>query len=800
NVPDVDLVVTSKDVNLKDTIRFLCESYLYPDNYPSLSFLYNIASKHDLYFKYKAKSIDFVTDKAYAKLNFIPDNTQSPLKAEKGTVVMDKATVYINDVVANLFDSKIKVFGNVQKIDTLNPIYNLNVVNKNFNLANLNNIEKLEIVPEQLKKILAEFINYDGIADINIALNKNIMNGEISVKKFSAINKQTKTPLNFDNFYVYLKNNNIFINNVAGTIADMPIFANMEIANALKIPHINGYLTAKLTDSFVKTYLPKNIADKFTIKGDVNFSTQVSGNLNDLRIKPVLTMNEGSECVYNGLSMGDVNEKREFSGDISLTPQNINVKKFDYIKYISSQNNKIYPMVFTTVSGLFKAHNKIYLPENVRFKTNKNISAKFLNMLFQTTIFTQGTINGDIKYIVQDNGAGKVIGELNANSLDMPGLEASIKNIKLNADNNHINLEMIGLLSDSRVKMNADLKNEISTTPQINSMELIIDYLDNNTLFKNLAKLQKNLPQKADNKKMYQKFDLTGISVQNAYLLIKEIKIRDLVANNLEAKFNISPDGMLSAKDFKVNIAQGYIEGEATYNFSNPELKSLFNVNNVDANYIAENLFGGKNQIFGNANGKVYLSSKGTTNEEFVKNLQGGVFFTIVDGKMPKLGSLEYLLRAGNIIKNGITGFSLNSILEVLNLVKTGYFSSITGECRIENGIARDIEIFSQGENMSLYIHGDFDLAKTTANLEILGSLSKRISTFLGAIGNASLNTFFKLIPGISLFDFGRKDIVENLEKIPPFTNGRYDARHFQAIINGNINESNYVQSFRWIQ
>ena len=83
--------------------------------------------------------------------------------------------------------------------------------------------------------------------------------------------------------------------------------------------------------------------------------------------------------------------------------------------------------------------------------------------------------------------------------------------------------------------------------------------------------------------------------------------------------------------------------------------------------------------------------------------------------------------------------------------------------------------------------------------MEILGNLSKRISTFFGAVGNTSLNSFFKLIPGVSMLEFGRKDIVENVEKIPSFSNGKYEARTFQAIINGNINESGYVQSFKWI-
>ena len=259
-------------------------------------------------------------------------------------------------------------------------------------------------------------------------------------------------------------------------------------------------------------------------------------------------------------------------------------------------------------------------------------------------------------------------------------------------------------------------------------------------------------------------------------------------------------DGVLLADTLKLDVGKGKIEGQLSYNLNDSTMSSDFNLNNVDANYVAETLFDAKNQIYGNANGKIYLASKGTTNEEIISNLSGAIYFDMADGKMPKLGSLEYLLRASNIVKGGITGFSLNNILELLNLVKTGHFSNINGQAVIEEGIVKNIEIFSQGDNLSLYIHGDFDILNTHADLEILGNLSKRISTFFGAVGNTSLNSFFKLIPGISMLDFNRKDIVENVEKIPAFTNGKYEAKTFQAIIDGNINESGYVQSFKWVE
>ncbi|MCD7740067.1 MAG: AsmA-like C-terminal region-containing protein, partial [Candidatus Gastranaerophilales bacterium] len=350
----------------------------------------------------------------------------------------------------------------------------------------------------------------------------------------------------------------------------------------------------------------------------------------------------------------------------------------------------------------------------------------------------------------------------------------------------------------SKINIKSELDNNIYNTPEILSLKISAEQIDNDKLLSSLAKTKQALQNNGN--KETKNFDFSNLQIKNGILDIKKFTLKSLIAENISTNFSIDKTGTFYADDINVNVGQGNIEGKLSFDLNNSILKGDFEVQNVDANYMAETLFAGRNQIYGNASGKIILETRGLTDEEIIKNLQGFMYFDISDGRMPKLGSLEYLLRAGNIIKSGISGFTLNSILELLNLVKTGYFSNINGSCSIENGIAKNIEIFSKGENLSLYIHGTYDIAKTSADMEILGKLSKNISTIFGALGNTSLNTFFKLIPGISIFDFSRKNFVEDVEKIPAFTNGYYESRVFQAIINGNINDSGYVQSFKWVK
>ena len=543
--------------------------------------------------------------------------------------------------------------------------------------------------------------------------------------------------------------------------------------------------------------MPSEIANKISIAGDINISAEINGQKDNLNILPKITLYPEADVMIDNVSMGEISDKREYNGKINIQNNKIIINKLDYIKYISSQNNKVYPIIFATMNGILEKNNNIIQPIRLDIKTNKNLSAKVLNIFLKKPMLQQGTFNCDLSYFIDKRTKiARIKGNMDCRNIDIPLFDTLVKNIKLKANGKDINLVLFGFINESKIFVDSVLENNISNKIKVNSLKITADQIDNDKLLRSLSKARQSMNTNNE----INNIDLSGINVEKGFLDIKKLIIKSLVAENFTSDFNIDKNGIFSAKNMNINVGDGNINGSLSYDLTNSELKGDFELSNVDANYVAETLFDGEDQIYGNTNGKLIIETKGITEEDIIKNLNGFVYFDISDGRMPKLGSLEYLLRASNIIKSGITGFTINSILELLNLVKTGYFSNINGSCTINNGIAENIEIFSKGENLSLYIHGKYDISKTHADMEILGKLSRKISTIFGTIGNTSLNTFFKLIPGISMLDFSRKDFIENVEKIPSFTNGDYDSRTFQAIINGNINESGYVQSFKWVK
>lgn len=797
-IPDVDITVTGKTINLKDTIVFLSESYLYPENYPDISALYNVDSKHDLYFKYKAKSVDFITDKAYAVMNFIDDKKESKLKAVSGRVVLDKSTVKVENVKTVLLDSSLNVNGHIDRVDTVNPIYNLKVVSDKFDFANLNNLHELSLIPAGFLKPLSEFGDYQGFAKINMSVNKNVLSGCVDFAGASFKNLKTGLPFNFDDFSIKLKDNKVHVENMTAIVGGMPVYADVTVSDVFKKPYVDGYFTSKVTEEFLHQYLFPDDVDKIKVAGDINFSLKAIGHQDDLNIFPKLTLNPYADLMVENTSLGEITDKREFKGEINLKKDKINIKNIDYIKYISSQNNRVYPIKFASANAILKiGADNVIEPEEINLKTERNISARVLNLLLKKPVFRQGALNCDLKYKLDKiTKTAKLLGKMDCRNLDIPLFDTVIKNIKVDANEDGIGIRMIGFISDSRISISSEFANSINARPEIYSLDIKAEEIDNDSLFRMMSKTHTAM----NKNNQLKHFDLNGLKVNNGSLNIKKLTIKSMKASDFNCDFSIDEKGIFKANNLSVGVGNGNISGDISYNLSTTDMEGDFTLANVDANYIGETLFEMTNQIYGSSNGKIVLQTKGTTDEEIIKNLSGFVFFDINDGRMPKLGSLEYLLRAGNIIKSGITGFTINNILELLNLVKSGYFSNINGNCIIENGVAKNIEIYSKGDNMSMYIHGIYDINAAHAELEILGKISKQISTIFGAIGNTSINTFFKLIPGVSMLDFGRKNFVEDVEKIPPFTGGYYDARTFQAIINGNINESGYVQSFKWVQ
>jgi hypothetical protein len=244
-------------------------------------------------------------------------------------------------------------------------------------------------------------------------------------------------------------------------------------------------------------------------------------------------------------------------------------------------------------------------------------------------------------------------------------------------------------------------------------------------------------------------------------------------------------------------MANGTIAGKIHYNILNNFMKMEMSAKDVNANSMSTALFDLPNQIYGSLTGSIEFSCNATNDKTRMETLNGTAQFKVTKGRMPKLGSLEYLLKAGNLIKGGITNLSMNGIIDIITPMKTGEFSSINGYFKIKDGIAKTLQIHSHGKDLNLYITGRYNFSTQIADMKVFGQISRKMSTILGTAGNISLNTLFNNIPGVSLNT--NSQFITDLNKIPGIELTNKYSRKFMVEILGDINGEDYVKSFRWI-
>ena len=295
-IPNVDIVVTGDQIFTGDTIKFLAESDLNRNNLPDISNLYSLDSKHDLLFKYNAESNNFKIQNSYAELNFLKDqDSKSPIKINRGGIIMKNCKVYVDSVIADFFNTKATIDGNITNIDTSNPVYNLNIDIKNFDFAKIPEIKDLPIVSDSSKTFISMFEDFKGNADLDIKVHDNNMSGNIDVSQLTFKNKQTNIPILIPKTKFDIKGNKLSAKAIKAKVGETDIFGDISISEIGKNNTINSNLTTKITKDFVDAYVNPFLPSPIIVLGDIDLNTAIKGEFNDLHITPHITINPNAD-------------------------------------------------------------------------------------------------------------------------------------------------------------------------------------------------------------------------------------------------------------------------------------------------------------------------------------------------------------------------------------------------------------------------------------------------------------------------------------------------------------------------
>ena len=729
-------------------------------------------------------------------------------KGAKSSIIVNNSTyelvnssLKLNDLKGNFNASPFNITLDADKIFSKAPILNGYGKISNFDLNVLSDKNLSKFMPKDLTKQFNDIKFKNGKIDISFRSRNNNYNLYSVLNDVNFVYKPNDIDITINSGNMLLHNDTLNINKLNSIVGEMPVFIDGNIINLKSQPFLNLYTNIKLTQDFIDQIFNQNSIYPIKVKGDAILSSKLSGTLNSLNSKTTMDISEGSSLYYMGATIGDSENPVKIHVDSTFSPNNIKINNLKYDKIITSQNNKPFVNTQLNASGTLKSlKDNVVGFNNFRVKTENPTNAKIFNLIFRRPFMKQGVFSSDI--VINGTSVNpKIVGQLDITGIDIPLFDSKVRDINLNFKNDKIYLSSKGKVLENDVLLEAVMQNKLTPPYVINDIKLLIADLNVNKITDAIREYEvesaRTLSVKQSNS--LENIDVTQLIIHNAKVNAEKIRVRNIVADNFEATMKIGKNNIADINNFKFDIAQGNVYGNLKYNLHSKNTNIDVHLDNANAAIMSEALFDLKGQVYGSIDGEFTLSCNGTSNEICFKTLSGNGKFKISDGKMPKLGSLEYLLKAGNLLKSGFSGISVNSIVDLITPLKTGEFESISGDINIENGIADEINVYSHGKDLNMYMTGQYNVSTSIADMKLYGSLSKNITTVFGKIKNASLNTLFNTIPGVN--DSTEKLLLQTeISKIPNIKNVTDIYRIFTVDINGDINGTDYVKSFRWVK
>lgn len=806
---NIDLKAYSDKAQLNDVFDLLQQNMLLPYKDEIGRIYGSFAAGYNGYVE-PGGQLDYNKIVADGKL-FSNMNTDNPVQIDGGTFNI-KDGLLTTSMLKGLFNGYPATLSFVAKdldkeeFSIAEAVFNF----KNFDVSSINRIKDEVKLPKEIATQVDNLENLTGVIDISGTVKNNNIYANTDLKDTSFIYKPVGAFVKVMSGKANMRGTTLYLDNVNTQVSSMPVFVNGKVSDVMsEVPNLNLSVSAKLTQPFFDRFLNSKSVYPIKVKGDVNLKSKLRGPINALKTLSTLNMGEDSSLYYMGATLsgaptGAVNTEEVTTNPVTITadaivyPDKIKLNSMKYDQIITSQNKKTSSQTQLVASGEFSLlEDNVIGLKDVRVKTENPTNARIFNVLFKKPTIKQGVFTSDL-IINGTSLAPYVLGVLNITSVDIPLLDSTVRDISIDFKEDFINLNAKAVVLTNDILAMLKIQNKSAMPYVIEDANIQMDALNLNVISEAISDLE------ADNTRTNQ-VNTESLMLKPGMLIIKNaqvnadnVLIKKANATDFKANMALGEDQIFKVNEYSFNIANGSVSGSMLHDLNTFKTSGEMYIDNADASIISENFFDMPGQMYGTVTGELKAACTGLSSLDCVKTLNGAGSFNVKDGRMPKLGSLEYLLKAGNLITGGITGVSINGIVDLITPLKTGNFKSISGDVKVQDGVASEINVYSSGDDLNLYLTGSYNIASLVADMEVYGSISKNFSTLLGKISNSSLNTLFNTIPGIKINDINPNS-TSNILKIPNFDRNN-TLRVFKAEIFGDINGSNYVKSFRWIK
>ena len=745
---------------------------------------------------YKGDINLFDINKLDADLSFYPyASSNNFLKVKSAKVNLKKGVLKLYGVNASYKDKPLKTEFVIRDLGDENCVSDGVFKAENIDISVIDTLNLKKYV-----KLLNDYTFEKGFFDIDGVVKNNRPDLKLNMKDILLKYEPLNMPVQLINGKVNVYNDRLVLNKINGLLDEMPVLTNGIVYNYKIKPMYDFYINAVPKQSFVDKYINKYVLYPIKLKGDILAYLQLKGTEEHFNTKSVVKFSENSSLYYMGATIGDPNHKLEVNSNIDVIDLcKLKIKNLKFSKFIYSQDNKLNELPMIKLNGEINLNDKDVDFNNFCIKTINPTDAKIFNIIFKKPNIKQGQFISDVK-INGKSSNPHILGIFSLTGIDIPFFNTTIRNVSCDFKDSVINLKSDGEALNNKYILSAQIQNKLVAPFRINNSELFLENLNLDEVVATLKQI--DIEQTQNKQNVFINSDNDSklgdmLIIDKLKIIANKLKIRTINAENLEALISLNKNKKLSVDKFSVNTAQGRIDGDFSQNLVDKKTNLYLNVYSVKANTLSETLFDLHDQIYGDLTGTTRLSCIGDSYKNCLETLSGKGEFIVNEGRMPKLGSMEYLLKAGNLIKSGLTGLSINGIVDLLSPVKTGEFNNINGLFVINEGVAETVKVFSNGKDLNLYITGNYNFKNSVADMMVFGRLSKNVNTVWGNIGNLSLNTLLNTIPHTNLNSDEFKSY--ELSKVSQFSVLDKNSRKFVVEILGDINGKNYVKSFRWL-
>jgi len=729
----------------------------------------------DCYFNHKMTNVPVHLDKGMLK---ITADAVNAVNVEGDTLGM---RFFANGWMRNLKNYTLKK-------ERLVPDFALKV--KKFDFSNFLTFINAPLTPPEVKKVFADFGEFHGTGSVDVVAKGEDLELNIVPVNVSAVYQPYEAFVLIKGGTAKISNRALGFSSLKGVISESDF-------------EIDGFIDKNSMDVTTNFFVNSNDIAKFRYYSDIPvvasgiipFTLNLKGKPDDWGLTGRMLLEKGTYVSY----FTDIGLPRDRVRYLNLqatgTKNRVNIERLG----LDIENDNLVSVygVIDNIKSSKPQFKDFIIKTNSENPIKTNIFNPSIGQVLDNgcqNFFTSGVFELDLKF----NGyvdSPKVEGRALFQDIRIPDYQTYVKLVSMDFSKNQTKIDIDNLaIGQSVMHIDALMDNKLETP-------VIIDDLQINSPMLNIDELSGILPGKTQKSPNI----LPSAVITNGNLNAGAVIVKNLAASNVKAEFNFTRDWQFSAPKISLIASNGVGQGSVLYNLKTSELSSSFKIRGMKANDIATALLMLPNEVYGTLDGNFKFSTKGENQQELIANSSGYAEFTVTKGYFVRLGSLEHLLRAANVLHSGVGGFNFNNIIDLISPQKTGYFEKLQGNVHAMNGVLYTEDITSSGKNLSLFISGRLDMLTNNADIQVLGRMSKKISGMLGPIGSVSINQFIDYIPGLGFLPNtadrkGIIDLIPGLSKIPGLELNDDKYRQFAVQINGDLYNQDSVRSFRWIE